>query len=135
MSARKGVGAGARAPHIASMKPALAIALAAALAASLAASPALPAGAGEPDREGGSRFGLPSLEELEGAAREAMRRLGAELAPLMAQLSELIDELDAYEAPRRLPNGDILIPRKRPPADEAPEKPAEPAEPPETLDL
>ncbi len=103
------------------MKRALALALAASLAAHAA-----PAGADEPDRDGGSRYGLPSLEELEDAAREAMRRLGAELAPLMAQLSELIDEIDAYEAPRRLPNGDILIPRKRPPAEEAPEQPAQP---------
>lgn len=53
----------------------------------------------------------PTLDEmqrgLEGAARE--------LGPALDQLMALFDDIRNYEAPERLPNGDIII-RRRPDA-------------------
>ena len=65
----------------------------------------------------------PALRDLEGLTRDA--------APLLRRLQEslgsVVGDLDAYEAPEFLPNGDILIRRRSPlpPADE-PEVPVEP---------
>lgn len=57
----------------------------------------------------------PALRELEGLAQDA--------APLMRRLQQdlgdVVDDLDVYEAPEILPNGDIIIRRKEPlPVDE-----------------
>lgn len=50
----------------------------------------------------------PKLDEMSGAMAEAARQLG----PALQQLQALIDDVGNYEAPKRLPNGDIVIPRK-----------------------
>ena len=50
----------------------------------------------------------PALEEAQKGLAEAGERLG----PALAQLGALIDDVQNYEAPERLPNGDIVIRRK-----------------------
>lgn len=89
---------------------------AAALACLLVAAPAAGDEAGEPI--------LPGEEELRALGEEAeamLRRFAERLDPMMERIRALIDDMNAYEAPERLPNGDIIIRRK-------PEAPA-PAEP------
>lgn len=44
----------------------------------------------------------------------AFRDFADNLEPAMRKLLELIDDFDAYHAPERLPNGDIIIRRKTP---------------------
>ena len=61
---------------------------------------------GEPAEEG---FGL-----MERGLGMLMEGLGDEMAPMLRQLRELAGELDRYEAPEMLPNGDIIIRRKAP---------------------
>lgn len=50
----------------------------------------------------------PELDQLQ----SDLDRAAEELGPVLRDLVGLIDDLRNYEAPRRLPNGDILIPRK-----------------------
>ena len=68
--------------------------------------------------------------------REGLRMLlegfGTEMAPALDRLRSLTDQLDAYEAPEMLPNGDIIIRRKTPrvpdgsrPGDTPPDGPLE----------
>ena len=59
----------------------------------------------------------PQLEQL----APELRRLGEGIGPLLTDLTEMIDELDAYHPPERLPNGDIILRRK----DDAPPAPSE----------
>ncbi|MFV0473874.1 MAG: AAA+ family ATPase [Pikeienuella sp.] len=65
---------------------------------------------------------FPDEEELRALgefAERMLRQFGERMQPLADRLTELIDDIDAYEAPERLPNGDIIIRRKpeaRPPA-------------------
>ena len=61
-----------------------------------------------------------TLRELEREAdtlteetREALELLLPMLETVMDRLPMLMESIPAYEAPRILPNGDILIPRKR----------------------
>ncbi|MEM7546393.1 MAG: AAA+ family ATPase [Pseudomonadota bacterium] len=68
---------------------------------------------------------LPSDEELEALsdmAQRMMRDLAGRMEPMAERLKALVDDLDAYESPEMLPNGDIII-RRKPDADplEAPE--------------
>ncbi len=78
-------------------------------------------------------------EAMERSAREALEKLQKQLGPYLeqfrAELGDALEALDAYEAPRILPNGDILIPRKRPLPDTPPEESPETADPSETIDL
>lgn len=89
---------------------------AAALALLLLAAPARADEAGEPI--------LPGEEELRALGEEAeamLRRFAETLDPMAERLRALIDDMGAYEAPERLPNGDIIIRRKK----DAPEPPPE----------
>lgn len=57
----------------------------------------------------------PAIDELEGMADEmgeAMKLLGEEMGPAMAELLTRIDDMRHYQAPEILPNGDIIIRRK-----------------------
>ncbi len=63
---------------------------------------------------------IPDLDEIERSAREALRQLEQELGPYLRRFGDAVRALDDYEAPCILPNGDILIPRKRPAPDPAP---------------
>jgi len=44
----------------------------------------------------------------------ALRDFAETMEPAMRRLMELIDDMDAYELPEKLPNGDIIIRRKTP---------------------
>ena len=48
------------------------------------------------------------------ALRLFMRGLMEEMEPALDDLSNLLDNLDAYHPPEVLPNGDIIIRRKNP---------------------
>lgn len=64
----------------------------------------------------------PMLDDLETQIEPELRDLTTRLMPLMQQFSDLVGDLDQYEAPERLPNGDIILRRKTPL--DAPEPPA-----------
>lgn len=73
-------------------------------------------------------FGL-----LRDGAELLMKDLFAELEPALKGFEAFALELDAYEPPVMLPNGDILIRRKAPkdegtPADPVPQPPRDPIE-------
>ncbi len=87
---------------------------------------ALPAAAETPDDgvgEGlsllqqGARIIMRSmLEDIEPQLDQMRRDLEgamAELEPRLDALADMIGNLDAYEAPEKLPNGDIILRRKR----------------------
>ncbi|MCL4188782.1 MAG: hypothetical protein KJZ85_14340 [Rhodobacteraceae bacterium] len=83
-----------------------------ALALALVLAVALPAAAQTPAPEGeeyGEGLGL-----IEEGARIILRRLLADMEPMMRDLAGMIDDLSAYHPPERLPNGDIIIRRKIP---------------------
>ena len=99
------------------------------LAAALAASPALSQQAAPPPPppEGEVQEGLNLLEQgarrlFEGLIGEVapqldlmqreMERMAGELGPVLRDLVGMIDDLRNYEAPVRLPNGDIILRRK-----------------------
>ncbi len=73
------------------------------------------------------------LDRMERSAREALKALQDGLAPYLESLGDAIGALDDYGPPEILPNGDILIPRKRP--EDAPPAPGEQDGEPDTLDL
>ncbi len=57
----------------------------------------------------------PALDELENMTDEmgeAMKLLGEEMGPALAEMLTRIDDLRNYEPPEILPNGDIIIRRK-----------------------
>lgn len=54
------------------------------------------------------------LELLRGGAELLLQDLLSEVEPALKSLEDLALELDAYDAPVVLPNGDILIRRKTP---------------------
>ncbi|WP_035257477.1 hypothetical protein [Actibacterium mucosum] len=56
----------------------------------------------------------PALRELTDNVEPAMRQLMQQMEPAMQELLGMIDNLDAYHMPERLPNGDIIIRRKSP---------------------
>lgn len=59
--------------------------------------------------EQGARLFMKGLaEEME----PALRDLSTAVEPAIAELLGLIDDINAYELPERLPNGDIIIRRK-----------------------
>ena len=67
-------------------------------------------------------------EPLTRGIEQMLQDLFSEIEPSLRQLRETIGNLDDYEAPEMLPNGDIIIRRKTPldPELEQPEEPAEP---------
>ncbi len=68
-------------------------------------SSALPAVAQDEERG----FGL-----MERGFGMLMEGLGDEMAPMLRELRDMVGEIDRYEAPEKLPNGDIIIRRKDP---------------------
>lgn len=50
------------------------------------------------------------MDELEPTFRE----LSESVEPALRELLDLVEDFDAYHAPERLPNGDIIIRRKTP---------------------
>lgn len=58
----------------------------------------------------------PALDQI----TEGLDQAGSRLGPVLGDLGRLVDDVRNYQAPERLPNGDILI-RRKPDAPEAPE--------------
>ena len=54
-------------------------------------------------------------DELSETARRTIEEFVNLIGPMLIRLSRLVDGLPAYEAPEVLPNGDIIIRRKREP--------------------
>ncbi|MEO0370412.1 MAG: hypothetical protein AAF231_03055 [Pseudomonadota bacterium] len=57
----------------------------------------------------------PALNDLQGFAEEmgpAFRQFGEAMGPMMRDLFEKVDDINLYELPEVLPNGDIIIRRK-----------------------
>jgi hypothetical protein len=54
------------------------------------------------------------FEPLTRGIEKLLRDLFSEVEPALRELRETIDNLDEYEAPEMLPNGDIIIRRKTP---------------------
>lgn len=65
-----------------------------------------------------------SLDEMQEGLEDAAKDLG----PALRQLLALIDDVKNYEAPERLPNGDVII-RRKPGAPAAPALPKSPGLP------
>jgi hypothetical protein len=57
-------------------------------------------------------FGFGDLAPLAENFRELFEGFAEDMLPLMEQLSEKMSDLNTYEAPEVLPNGDIIIRRK-----------------------
>ncbi|MEM7525545.1 MAG: AAA+ family ATPase [Pseudomonadota bacterium] len=100
------------------------------IAISLAAFLHLPATAAEEPAPESAPL-LPNEEDLRQfgeLAERWMRDFSDTMAPMAQRLRELVDDLDAYEAPEILPNGDNILPRKR-------DEPDEPAADGDVVDL
>ncbi|RLJ59097.1 hypothetical protein BCF46_1239 [Litoreibacter meonggei] len=65
-------------------------------------------------------FGLGDLAPLADNFRDFFDAFTEDMMPLMKQLSEKMSDLNAFEAPEVLPNGDIII-RRKPKVEEAPD--------------
>ena len=52
------------------------------------------------------------LQQLGQMAQLWMRQLADQMHPMAERLKDMVDDLDRYEAPEFLPNGDIIIRRK-----------------------
>lgn len=87
------------------MRPALTALLLSAAVTLPAAAQDTPAPDGNPELSEG--FSL-----LSEGARMILRGLQSEMAPMIEALGDVIEDVNAYELPERLPNGDILIRRK-----------------------
>lgn len=74
------------------------------------------------------------MDLLSEGARRLLEQLTEDLTPLLRQLESQIEELQSYEAPEILPNGDIIIRRKPDPAP-APDDPGPEAAPSEPIEL
>ena len=62
----------------------------------------------------------PALDDLQGLADEmepALRQFSDAMGPMMRDLFDKIDDVNRYELPEVLPNGDIII-RRKPDAEE-----------------
>ncbi|MEM8740622.1 MAG: hypothetical protein AAGE13_03915 [Pseudomonadota bacterium] len=82
------------------------MALAALVAASATTISTSPAAAQDRDRG--------TLEELGRETDRLLRDLMRDMAPALRELEEQLRAFDLYEPPEILPNGDIIIRRKRP---------------------
>lgn len=63
----------------------------------------------------------PRLDELESMARDLgpkFRDMIGKMGPALADLAEMVDDFNNYEAPEMLDNGDIIIRRKPEPLKE-----------------
>lgn len=56
----------------------------------------------------------PQLEALLEQMEPALRGMVEEMGPALNELAEMIGDLNAYHPPERLPNGDIILRRKKP---------------------
>ncbi|WP_254446457.1 hypothetical protein [Ruegeria sp. HKCCD8929] len=79
----------------------------------------------------------PALDNLLGMAEEfgpSMRSFFEEMGPALAELAGQVQDWSAYEMPKMLPNGDIII-RKKAKPEEPEDAPAEDEAPEGTTDI
>jgi len=86
---------------------------------------ALPVTAQSPDPDAGSDSGTGSdlgqgMDLLSQGSRLLLRGLMAEIEPALRDLEGALQDMNAYQAPEILPNGDIIIRRKVPRPTEPP---------------
>lgn len=67
----------------------------------------------ETESDRGPTIDPEDLEELSREAEEAVDKLLEMIGPLMESMSGLLADLPRYEPPEMLPNGDIIIRRRR----------------------
>jgi len=95
--------------------------------------------------EGLMQEARPALDDMRDLAERfgpQLRGFVNEMGPALADILKDVDDLSVYEAPEKLPNGDIIIRRKEPldspperrelpqrPAPDLPDPPGVPAEP------
>jgi len=101
-----------------------------ALCATLAALLALPAERSAAQTAPSDPLSPPKADELGDAARQALEQALERVGPILQNMLSALEGAVPYDAPQVLPNGDILIPRRKPPPAPEPE-----ADPPRTLDL
>lgn len=65
-------------------------------------------------------FSLGDLAPLAENFRDFFDKFTEDMMPLMEQLSDKMSDLNAFETPEILPNGDIII-RRKPKLDDAPD--------------
>lgn len=63
----------------------------------------------------------PMMEDLATEMAPKLQQFAAELLPMLEAFSDLVGDLDAYQPPEKLPNGDIILRRKVPLAPDAPD--------------
>lgn len=83
-----------------------------------AAVTATPLHAGQHDAPKTPQTADDELSQLGEFAESWMKRFADQMSPMVEQLKEMVDDLNAYEPPELLPNGDIII-RRKPKADTA----------------
>lgn len=104
----------------------IALALCLALAAPAQAQEATPAPGSDLEQgfdllgEGARLLFRGLMAEMEPALEEMGEQLKA-MEPMLRSLAEMIGDIRHYEAPEKLPNGDIIIRRKPDPAAPAPD--------------
>lgn len=77
----------------------------------------------------------PTLDELQGLAEAvgpSMQSFLTEMGPALAEIAAQVKDWTAYHPPEVLPNGDIIIRKKRTPEEEEPAIPEAPAGPTDT---
>ena len=92
------------------MKPAMSVILSAPVAALLLA--------GAPAFAEDTPGKAPEERSLGERLDEAVKDLDAAMQDALRSVERLIEDVPGYEAPEVLPNGDIIIRKKRPPGDE-----------------
>ncbi len=85
---------------------------------------AAPASADQNDAPSSPPPSEEELQELGDLAQRWMRGFAEKMSPMVEQLRDMVDDLNAYEAPEMLPNGDIIIRRKPETPVEDPENPS-----------
>ncbi len=76
-------------------------------------------------REGWDLLGEGSRLLLEGLMDEMRPVFEEHMLPMLVELSDLIDDIQMYEMPEMLENGDIIIRRRPPEEDAQPDDPVE----------
>ena len=56
----------------------------------------------------------PMIDDFAAEMEPGLRAFSEEMTPILQSLAALVDDIDAYHAPERLPNGDIILRRKTP---------------------
>jgi len=69
-----------------------------------------------------TRPAMEGMKEMADRLGPQLRHFAQEMGPALADILKDVEDLSVYEAPEKLPNGDIII-RRKPVEDSAPELP------------